>query len=121
MTMHTRYSECPPFTTKDGSTIRELMHPQHHHTSRHQSLAEARVAPGCTTLLHRHHQTEELYHITAGKGVMVLGDKRFGVNEADTVVIPPGTPHAIENCGEDELVILCCCSPPYSHEDTELL
>lgn len=115
-----RYRACPPYTTKDGSLIRELMHPQRHGNHR-QSLAEATVPAGTTTLLHRHHKSEELYHITAGEGVMILGEERFTVTVGDTVLIPPGTPHAIENNGEGELKLLCCCSPPYSHEDTELL
>ena len=118
--MISHYHDSSAYTTKDGSTIRELLHPSLH-CNRHQSLAEARVAPGCTTLLHRHHQSEELYHITAGNGMMILGDKRFAVSVGDTILIPPGTPHAIENSGDSELVILCCCAPPYSHEDTELL
>jgi mannose-6-phosphate isomerase-like protein (cupin superfamily) len=117
---YTRYIESTPYTTKDGSTIRELMHPQQH-GNRKQSLAEATVPPGTTTLLHRHKETEELYHITAGSGLMRLGKEQFPVSVGDTVLIPPGTPHAIENRGTEELKILCCCAPPYSHEDTELL
>jgi mannose-6-phosphate isomerase-like protein (cupin superfamily) len=37
------------------------------------------------------------------------------------VHIAPGTPHCIEALGEAPLRILCCCAPPYAHEDTELL
>lgn len=117
---HTRYREAAAYITKDGSTIRELMHPETQ-SNQNQSLAEALVPPGTTTLRHRHQQSEELYHITAGEGVMLLGDKRFAVSPGDTVLIPPGTPHAIENTGDDDLKILCCCAPPYSHDDTELL
>jgi mannose-6-phosphate isomerase-like protein (cupin superfamily) len=39
----------------------------------------------------------------------------------DTVLIPPGTPHRIENTGTGELKILCACAPAYAHGDTELL
>ena len=117
---HTRYREIEAYTTRDGSTIRELMHPSQHGNA-NQSLAEATVQPGTATLLHRHHQSEELYHITAGEGVMVLGDERFRVCVGDTVHIPPGTPHAITNSGNTELKLLCCCAPAYSHEDTELV
>jgi mannose-6-phosphate isomerase-like protein (cupin superfamily) len=116
----THYDETTTYITKDGSTIRELMHPQQH-GNRLQSLAEATVAPGCRTQLHRHGQTEELYHVTAGSGVMKLGNEQFEIGVGDTVGIPPGTPHAVENSGSVDLVILCCCSPPYSHEDTELV
>ncbi len=118
--MFTRYQDIQPFTTRDHSTIRELMHPAQQ-GSRNQSLAEAIVAVGTTTLLHRHLQSEELYHITAGEGVMQLGEQRFSVSVGDTILIPPATPHAIQNSGDEALKILCCCAPPYSHEDTELL
>lgn len=118
--MYTRYIDIPPYPTKDGSEIRELMHPDHA-PCRNQSLAEARVPPGERTRLHQHHTTEELYHITAGRGVMTLGDQNFPVQRGDTVCIPPGTPHCIANAADDMLVLLCCCSPPYRHDDTELV
>lgn len=118
--MKTRYSQVPPFLTKDGSVIRELMHPAQH-GNRTQSLAEAIVEPGQTTALHRHGMSEELYHITAGRGCMTLGANQFEVEPGDTVCIPPGTPHCIENTGTVPLRILCSCAPPYAHDDTELL
>lgn len=118
--MKSRYREIPPYTTKDGSQIRELMHPAVHGNA-NQSLAEATVPPGCRTLLHRHRMSEELYHVTAGNGVMQLGEERFAISVGDTVAIPPGTPHAVQNVGNEPLVLLCCCSPPYSHDDTVLL
>jgi mannose-6-phosphate isomerase-like protein (cupin superfamily) len=118
--MKTRYADIPAYVTKDGSEIRELMHPALH-GNRLQSLAEATVAPGMRTQLHRHARTEELYHVTSGSGLMTLGDTRFNVGAGDTVHIPPGTPHCIAATGGDALRILCCCSPPYTHEDTELL
>ena len=118
--MHNRYRDSSPYTTKDGSIVRELVHPQTH-GNHNQSLAEAIVPPDTATLLHRHYQSEELYHITSGEGVMILGDERFSVSVGDTVLIPAGTAHAIENNGDTELTLLCCCAPAYSHEDTELL
>ena len=51
--------------TKDGSDIRELMHPDVHGNIR-QSFAEAIVKIGSETILHRHLQSEEIYHITRG-------------------------------------------------------
>ena len=109
-----------PFVTLDGSTIRELMHPASH-ACRNQSLAEAIVAPGAGTMLHRHLRSEEFYHILAGAGEMRLGDEQYPVSTGDTICIPPRTAHNIRNTGDHPLVFLCCCSPPYSIEDTELL
>lgn len=52
---------------------------------------------------------------------MRLGEEEFEVKTGDTVCIAPGIAHCIHNTGKGDLVILCCCSPAYSHEDTELL
>ena len=117
----TRRDAVPAYVTKDGSEIRELMHPAVHAGARAQSLAEATLLPGQRTLLHRHGATEELYHITAGRGVMTLGEEQFAVAVGDTVLIPPGTAHCIANPGDEALRLLCCCAPAYNHADTEVL
>jgi mannose-6-phosphate isomerase-like protein (cupin superfamily) len=118
--LRSRHDEVVPYVTKDGSEIRELMRPAVH-GNRAQSLAEATVAPGAATALHRHGATEEIYHFTAGEGVMTLGAERFPVRAGDTVCIPPGAPHRVENTGALPLKILCACAPAYAHGDTELL
>lgn len=118
--MHTRYGTIKPYITKDGSEIRELMHPTVH-GNLNQSLAEATVPPGANTALHRHDHTEEIYHITHGAGLMTLGDEHFAVAVGDTICIAPGTPHCVENTGDLPLKILCACAPAYAHDDTKLI
>ncbi len=116
----TSVTKVESYTTADGSTIRELMHPEQHGNNS-QSLAEATVSVGSITLLHKHLLSEELYHITQGSGEMTLGKEKFTVIAGDTVCILPGTAHQILNTGDEELKILCCCCPQYSHADTVLL
>lgn len=118
--LRTSIAEIQSFITADGSTIRELMHPVQH-GNQNQSLAEATIAAGSETRLHKHIITEELYHITEGMGEMTLGEKKFTVTPGDTVYIKPGTPHKIRNTEETDLKLLCCCSPQYSDTDTELM
>ncbi|HQU77968.1 MAG TPA: cupin domain-containing protein [Azonexus sp.] len=112
--------EVSPYVTRDGSEIRELLHPGQHGV-RNQSLAEAVIPPGTATLLHRHKTSEEIYHVTQGKGLMTLGGEIFAIAVGDSVAIAPGTPHRVENTGTGALHILCCCAPAYTHDDTELL
>ena len=101
-----------PFTTKDGSTIREL-----HHTSE-QSLAEAALEPGQATQRHYHERSEEIYLVTKGSGELEVGGEIHTVRPGDAVLIPAGAWHMLANDGTSELLILCMCSPPYSHDDT---
>jgi len=118
--MKTSRESIQPYTTRDGSLIRELMHPDLHGCT-NLSLAEAVIAPGSATALHIHARAEEIYHVLAGQGRMTLGPDRFDVAEGDTICIRPGQPHRVENTGTDPLVILCCCAPAYSHSDTEII
>jgi mannose-6-phosphate isomerase-like protein (cupin superfamily) len=119
---HTRRADVEAFVTKDGSVVRELMHPNVHGNS-NTSVAECIVAPGQTTLLHKHHKSEEIYHITAGSGLMELGGRQFMVQAGDTVCIDPGSEHGITNnsSGSTELKIIAVSSPPYQHSDTEVV
>ena len=105
------------FVTLDGSTIRELAGPAWT-AARHQSLAEATLAPGGETAEHYHPQAEELYYFTAGAGRLRLGEEEAEVSAGDCVVIAPGTPHKLFNTGPDPLVLLCCCAPAYSDADS---
>jgi mannose-6-phosphate isomerase-like protein (cupin superfamily) len=107
------------FVTADGSAIRELAGPSWT-PARAQSLAEATVEPGGTTAEHYHPRSEELYYFVAGEGRMRLGEDESKVAAGDCVVIPPGMAHKLFNGGDEPLVLLCCCAPAYSHDDTVL-
>ena len=108
------------FITADGSSIRELAGIPSGN-ARNQSLAEAVVPSGSTTIAHLHRQSEEIYLFTGGSGRMQLGERERAVRAGDCVVIPPGVQHKLWADGEEALVLLCCCSPPYSDDDTVLL
>jgi mannose-6-phosphate isomerase-like protein (cupin superfamily) len=108
------------FITADGSSIRELAGVPSGNAA-NQSLAEAVVPPGAETIAHLHHLTEEIYLFTEGSGRMRLGDQEREVRAGDCVVIPPGSPHKLWADEREPLILLCCCSPPYSHADTFLL
>ncbi len=119
--MHlSKLEDLQPFTTLDGSTIREIAGPAWT-PARNQSLAEATVPVGGRTVAHYHRVTEELYFFTAGQGLMTLGDEEREVAAGDCVVIAPGQVHGLVNTGGEPLVLLCCCAPAYSHEDTVLV
>ena len=115
-----RRDDLEPYATRDGSAIREWAGPGYAAAARNQSLAEATVAPGATTLPHYHRVSEELYLLTAGRGLLRVGEEEREVTAGDCVAIPPGTVHGLRNTGAVDLVVVCACAPPYSHEDTFL-
>ena len=119
-------SDLKPFVTKDKSLIREFFHPLHE-TSKQLprnipfSIALATVKPGQKTLRHIHETSKEFYFITQGVGKIQLDSKKEPIEENMLIYIPAKTKHTVKNTGQEDLLILCICNPPYSHEDTKIV
>ena len=109
--------EQDPFITADGSSIRSLLDATNAPV-RNQSLAEATLPPDGETQRHYHRLSEEFYFITEGEGEMEIDGEVSRVAAGDAILIPPGAWHQIKARGDVNLRLLCCCAPPYSHEDT---
>jgi mannose-6-phosphate isomerase-like protein (cupin superfamily) len=104
-----------PFTTKDGSTIRSILDASNAPVEK-QSLAEATVPADGATERHYHRLSEEFYFILEGTGIMDIDGETREIRPGDAVLIPAGSWHQIS--AQSSLRFLCCCAPPYSHEDT---
>lgn len=79
------------------------------------SIAKATVKPKTQTRTHHLKQVEEIYIITAGKGIVEVGSlKPTEVGVGDVVVIPPGVSQKITNTGEADLVFYCVCTPRFT-------
>jgi len=107
------------YTTLDGSRILELIRPERE-GSENLSLARATIEPRASTLRHRHAEAEEIYYVLRGDGALEIGGAVERVGPGDARLIPPGVEHRITAVGPGSLVILCACSPPYEHDDTEI-
>ncbi len=107
------------YTTLDGSRVLELIRPERE-GSRNLSLARAVTDAGKSTIRHRHRESEEIYYVLAGEGALEIGGAIEPVAPGDARLIPPGVEHRVTAIGAQPLVILCACSPPYRHDDTEL-
>lgn len=112
-----RRAELPSYQTRDTSIICEIAHPSGS-AARNQSLAEATLAPGRATVAHFHARSEEIYYILRGSAEVSLNGAASTCSAGTAIIIAPGVAHQIRNAGSDDLVFLCACAPPYSHEDT---
>ena len=107
--------EQSPFITKDGSTIRSILD-RTNAPVRAQSLAEAALPANVATRRHYHKASEEFYFLLEGSGEMELAGETRVLHPGDAVLIPAGAWHTITALSPVRM--LCCCAPPYSHEDT---
>ena len=108
-------SEQSAFTTKDGSTIRSILDLSNAPVQK-QSLAEATLPVGGATDRHYHKVSEEFYFMLTGRGRMEIDGEEKEIGPGDAVLIPAGTWHQVTAI--EEMTFLCCCSPPYQHDDT---
>ena len=112
-----KLADAVPFTTADGSTIRSLLDRTTAPVD-HQSLAEATLEPGTATTRHYHRAAEEFYFLLEGSGEMEIDGERARVGAGDSILIPTGAWHKLTADADCGIRMLCCCSPPYAHEDT---
>lgn len=104
-----------PFTTRDGSQIRSILDRTNAPVANH-SFAEASLPAGGTTERHYHGESEEIYFLLEGTGVMEINGETHPVGPGDAILIPPRSWHHIQ--ATEDLRFIVTCAPPYAHEDT---
>lgn len=92
--------------------IRELYH------SENQSIAYVTIKD--KALSHKHLKMEEVYYIQRGNGLLYLGEEKLKVIPGDTITIPKGVYHHLENLTFKPLELLVITHPRYDHLDVIL-
>jgi mannose-6-phosphate isomerase-like protein (cupin superfamily) len=58
-----------------------------------------------------HHEAHEMFYVLSGRGRAYCGGETFDVAQGDTLVLPPGLEHVVENTGPDKLYCLTVMVP----------
>ena len=58
-----------------------------------------------------HHQAHEMFYVLSGRGRAYCDGKTYEVAQGDTLVLPPGMEHVVENTGPDKLYCLTVMVP----------
>ena len=125
--MHlSKLDDLEPFTTLDGSTIREIAGPASSDSApaRNQSPRRGHGSRRAATTIahyHRRHRGALLLH-RRPRAADASATSVRDVTAGDCVRDPARpSEHELVNTGDEPLVLLCCCAPAYSHEDTVLM
>ena len=70
------------------------------------------LLPGQAHQLHTHAGQDKLYLVLEGRGDVTVGDQVERVEAGDLVLAREGEPHALENPGPGNLVVLTVMAPP---------
>jgi mannose-6-phosphate isomerase-like protein (cupin superfamily) len=82
--------------------------------SEHLAITWVAGEPESEQQRHEHADSEQVYVIVAGRGLMFVGDERQEVDAGTLVLVPPGTPHSIRNTGQETLAHVSATSPPFA-------
>jgi mannose-6-phosphate isomerase-like protein (cupin superfamily) len=102
-----------------GGQVSHLLLAEGQFGSHNLAVTWVEGAPGSQQPVHAHADNEQAYVIVRGVGRMILGDQEHEVGPGSLVFIPPGTPHAIRNDGDEQLVYVSATSPPFPAEVSE--
>ncbi len=106
--------EQPWYEAEDRAVARELASPRNS-KARAMSIADIKIPAGVEVVPH-HHVMEEVYHIVAGEGTMMVEDQTTVVRAGQSVVMAPHQWHNITNHAEETLRLLVVCAPSWAPE-----
>ena len=66
---------------------------------------------GGKTPLHKHDQAHEMFYVLAGRGRAHYAGEVHELEKGDTLVLPPGVEHVVENAGSERLYCLTVMVP----------
>ena len=75
------------------------------------------VRPGGRLSYQYHHKRSEVWTIVQGEAYMLLNDELSLYTYGETIIIPQGTKHRVENKGQDDLVFIEVQHGSYFGED----
>jgi mannose-6-phosphate isomerase-like protein (cupin superfamily) len=112
--MHLRRRDEAPVNERGGQVSYLLFAPR---------LGSTRLAvtwvsgePGSQQGLHAHEESEQVYVVIRGRGLMMVDDEAVEVEAGTAVLIPFGARHAIRNTGTEPLEYISATAPPFPAE-----
>ena len=85
--------------------------------SRNVSVNWLEVPAGADEELRSHEESEQVYVVVKGTGIMTATGDAQALSEGDLVMIPPATDHSVANDGEEPLALISVQSPAVSAEE----
>lgn len=67
--------------------------------------------------MHKHATHTENVYVLEGNGLFTLGKDRFPVDPGHHIVIPPGTPHAVEVLSKKPMKVISVQAPEFHGKD----
>lgn len=95
-----------------GGPIKVMFNPETAGT-RHLRFAVGYFGPGEGLNMHIHPESEEVYYVIEGRGIVYIGEEKraMEVGRGVAVYLPAGTVHGVRNTGAERLVVAFFVAP----------
>jgi mannose-6-phosphate isomerase-like protein (cupin superfamily) len=100
-----------PRNERGGQVSHLLFAPQLGSTN--LAITWVRGEPGSQQGLHAHEDSEQVYVIVRGRGLMIVDNEEREVEAGQAILIPAGAEHAIRNTGSEPLEYVSATTPPF--------
>jgi len=87
------------------------------HEEENCKVKKITVKPGGRLSYQYHHKRSEVWTVVKGEAYMLLDDELSLHTYGETIIIPQGTKHRVENKGQDDLVFIEVQHGSYFGED----
>ena len=77
------------------------------------SVTWVRGEPGSQQPVHSHADSEQIYVVVRGRGLMIVDEEEREVDAGTAILIPAGAEHAVRNVGAEPLEYLSATTPPF--------
>jgi mannose-6-phosphate isomerase-like protein (cupin superfamily) len=84
---------------------------RHEHRPSPRSGAGEHAARDGRAPQHVHHRHDETFYVVSGNPRFISAGKQVDARRGTLVTVPPGTPHAFSNPGDEPVEMLCTVTP----------
>ncbi|MCH6258599.1 cupin domain-containing protein [Puniceicoccaceae bacterium K14] len=109
-------ADCPAYTAEDNAVAKEFISPSACKL-KNLSIAHITIPAGVKIKKHYHVESEEVYQVISGEGIMHINGKESLLRSGQAIAIEIGQWHTIDNQSDKPLEMIVTCSPPWSFED----
>jgi mannose-6-phosphate isomerase-like protein (cupin superfamily) len=102
-----------------GGQVSYLMLGKGDFGSEHIAMSWVGGERGTEQQRHEHPESEQVYLIIAGRGLVFVGEESEEVHAGTLVLVPPSTPHSIRSIGPQTLQYITATSPPVDPQPSD--
>lgn len=107
-------ADVPLIESPDGTMRNRIMITEETCGAQQYTAGLFYVRPGSRAHADKHVGQEELYHIFAGRGVVMIDDQPHKIKAGDVVFIPDGSTHYLINDGDETLGLFWAIAKKWS-------